>query len=55
MRLLVSETATTQEDYYIDKSSGLLVFTENYHLKRGYCCKSSCRHCPYNYKKKVKK
>lgn len=24
------------------------VFTEFYHLQRGYCCKSGCRHCPYN-------
>jgi hypothetical protein len=25
----------------------LLVFTEQYHLRRGYCCNSGCRHCPY--------
>lgn len=24
-----------------------LVFTAAYHLKRGYCCNSKCRHCPY--------
>jgi hypothetical protein len=23
------------------------VFTAAYHLKRGYCCNSRCRHCPY--------
>ncbi|HEY5465295.1 MAG TPA: DUF5522 domain-containing protein [Hanamia sp.] len=28
---------------------GLIVFTENYHLQRGYCCGNGCRHCPYNY------
>ncbi|WP_323756859.1 DUF5522 domain-containing protein [Roseivirga sp.] len=28
-----------------------MVFTEKYHLKRGYCCKNGCRHCPYGYKK----
>ncbi|MGA1776952.1 MAG: DUF5522 domain-containing protein, partial [Flavobacteriaceae bacterium] len=22
---------------------------EQYHLKRGYCCKSNCRHCPFGY------
>jgi hypothetical protein len=34
-----------EEDYYMD---GLyLVFTAAYHLKRGYCCGSGCRHCPY--------
>jgi hypothetical protein len=25
----------------------LFVFTREYHLKRGYCCKNGCRHCPY--------
>ncbi len=41
------------EDYYIDPS-GLYVFTEKYHLKRGRCCKSACRHCPYGFRKKAK-
>jgi hypothetical protein len=36
-------------DYYWE--NGLLVFTETYHKKRGYCCKSGCRHCPYGYKR----
>ncbi|MFM7852480.1 MAG: DUF5522 domain-containing protein [Flammeovirgaceae bacterium] len=35
-----------QQDYYME--NGLLVFTEQYHLKRGFCCKNKCRHCPYN-------
>jgi hypothetical protein len=26
---------------------GYVVWTEAYHLKRGYCCQSGCRHCPY--------
>lgn len=42
------------EDYYIDPR-GFLVFTEAYHLKRGYCCKSGCKHCPYGYDKKTDK
>lgn len=25
------------------------VFTELYHLLRGHCCKSGCRHCVYGY------
>jgi hypothetical protein len=33
------------EDYYFDK--GLMVFTADYHLRRGYCCDNGCRHCPY--------
>ncbi|WP_196890726.1 DUF5522 domain-containing protein [Aureivirga marina] len=39
------------EDFYLTKE-GYKVFTEKYHLKRGYCCKSGCRHCPYGYDKK---
>lgn len=35
-------------DYYLDPN-GNLVFTEKYHLERGYCCQSGCFHCPYNY------
>jgi hypothetical protein len=36
------------EDYYINKD-GLLVFTEQFHLKRGFCCGCNCMHCPYNH------
>ncbi len=39
-------------DYYLSKE-GYKVFTEQYHLKRGYCCESGCRHCPYGYDKKT--
>ena len=28
---------------------GSAVFTESYLLRRGYCCESGCRHCPYGY------
>ncbi|MBN8651562.1 MAG: hypothetical protein J0L67_09045 [Cytophagales bacterium] len=38
-----------QPDFYWE--NGLLVFTEAYHLKRGYCCTNGCRHCPYGNKK----
>jgi hypothetical protein len=33
------------EDYYFE--GALMVFTAAYHLKRGSCCGSGCRHCPY--------
>ena len=33
------------EDFYMEGPN--LVFTAAYHLKRGSCCKSGCRHCPY--------
>jgi len=32
-------------DYYLEGPN--IVFTAQYHLKRGYCCGSGCRHCPY--------
>lgn len=32
-------------DYYIE--NGLMVFTERYLRNRGFCCRSGCRHCPY--------
>lgn len=35
------------QDGYIDPVSGLFVMTAAYHLQRGTCCASSCRHCPY--------
>lgn len=35
--------------YYLE--NGNWVFTELYHLLRGYCCKSGCRHCVYGFKK----
>ena len=33
------------DDFYFEK--GLMVFTAAYHLKRGSCCNSGCRHCPF--------
>lgn len=37
------------EDYYFD--GPYLVFTEAFHLRRGFCCQSGCRHCPYGFRK----
>ena len=43
------EVKLEKEDYYMEGTR--LVFTEEYHIKRGYCCGSSgkCRHCPYEH------
>jgi len=38
---------TDKPDYYFN-DEGLLVMTEAYHLKRGYCCGNGCKHCPYD-------
>lgn len=39
-----------QDDLYYNEL-GYMVFTKEYHLRRGYCCKSGCLHCPYGFKK----
>lgn len=40
-----SEKFVEGVDYYFDK--GLMVLTEHFLKKRGYCCGNGCRHCPY--------
>jgi len=32
-------------DFYLEGER--MVFTADYHLRRGYCCGNRCRHCPY--------
>jgi hypothetical protein len=39
------------DEFYLSPE-GFIVFTEKYHLKRGYCCQNGCKHCPYGFKKK---
>ncbi|MDG1098417.1 MAG: DUF5522 domain-containing protein [Bacteroidia bacterium] len=39
-----------KEDYYVE--NGFWVFTEQYHKRRGFCCGTGCRHCPYAPKNK---
>lgn len=46
----------TQKEMFVEglhyyKENGNWVFTELYHLLRGYCCQSGCRHCVYGFKK----
>jgi Family of unknown function (DUF5522) len=38
-------TELAPDEFYFD--GPYLVFTAIYHLRRGYCCNSGCRHCPY--------
>ena len=42
---ILNKTAAAQPDSYFE--NGLLVYTAAYHLKRGSCCGSGCRHCPF--------
>ncbi|WP_131532030.1 DUF5522 domain-containing protein [Pedobacter psychrodurus] len=51
---LIGNIMKEGEDFYFNED-GLMVFTESYHLKRGYCCKNKCRHCPWGYGKKKEK
>jgi hypothetical protein len=43
-----SQKKQEEDDFYFS-NDGYIIFTEKYHLKRGYCCKSNCKHCPYGY------
>ncbi|HWQ35880.1 MAG TPA: DUF5522 domain-containing protein [Blastocatellia bacterium] len=40
-----ADELTEGRDYY--RENGFIVFTRKFHLKRGECCGSQCRHCPY--------
>lgn len=40
------------DDFYLSED-GYIIFTEKYLLKRTYCCKSGCKHCPYGYNRKT--
>ena len=46
VRLLNEERPLVEgEDFY--REGAAVVFTEGFHRRRGYCCESGCRHCPY--------
>ena len=40
------DPAVPGRDYHVTPA-GTLVFTAAYHVRRGNCCDSGCRHCPY--------
>ena len=42
---LLKGSLTEGKDYY--NENGAMVFTAGYLQRRGYCCGSGCRHCPY--------
>jgi hypothetical protein len=43
----IDKNQKQSEDFYFE--DGLLVMTEHFHLKRGYCCGSKCKHCPFDH------
>ena len=46
-----SSAVKLENDNFYYSNDGLIIFTEKYHLKRGYCCESKCKHCPYGFDK----
>ncbi|XP_056303939.1 uncharacterized protein C1orf53 homolog [Danio aesculapii] len=44
---LHQDACKNEKRTYIDPVTGYNVFTEFAHRKRGRCCGSACRHCPY--------
>lgn len=42
---LLKGTLEEGKDFYLE--GGAMVFTASYLKRRGYCCGSGCRHCPY--------
>ncbi|MCC6549358.1 MAG: hypothetical protein IT279_04735 [Ignavibacteriaceae bacterium] len=41
------EAVSRGSDTYKDPVTGFKVFTELFHRRRGICCGSGCRHCPF--------
>jgi len=48
-----SKKKNLAEDEFYFSPEGYLIFTEKYLLKRGFCCKNGCKHCPYGFDKKT--
>ena len=42
-----TEALQAGADTYVDPGTGYTVFTAGFLARRGSCCDSGCRHCPY--------
>lgn len=40
-----------EEGIHYYQEGPYMVMTELYHIIRGYCCRSGCRHCAYGFQK----
>jgi len=49
------QAITRNQNAYIDPITKYQVFTSQFLLQRGWCCGSSCRHCPYGHYNVLKK
>jgi hypothetical protein len=48
-KIIVKEKKLIEKlDFYFE--NGLMVLTEHFLLKRGFCCENKCRNCPYKNK-----
>jgi len=45
----MSDELTEGIDYTIE--NGRWIFTAAFLLRRGYCCESGCRNCPYGFRR----
>lgn len=52
MTFFKKNIAIEEGDFYLSPD-GYRIFTEQYLLKRGYCCESNCKHCPYGFDPKT--
>jgi len=50
-----SKKKKLEDDEFYLSPEGYIIFTEKYLLKRGFCCKNGCKHCPYGFDKKTGK
>ena len=41
----ITKNPKHKQDFYLEGK--VMVMTKDYHIKRGVCCGSGCRHCPY--------
>lgn len=53
MGRILSPATLMPEDFYLEE--GRMVFTEQYHRRRGSCCESGCRHCPWDFTRTSRK
>ena len=47
---LDKEASENKQAYYIDPQLRVRVLTTYFLKKREFCCKSECRHCPWEYR-----
>ena len=47
---LDKEASENKQAYYIDPQLRVRVLTTYFLKKRKFCCKSVCRHCPWEYR-----